>query len=331
MQALQEMTPLEKQIALAFRRVLRLAFGFADQFETNSTNADLFGQTASNLIRDGLLGEQPFAVSRFGHSELRAVLTFLHITETTSRLRKIWCYATGDKVEPWWHPTTVRQITHNAGVFPQSIPIIERFCKLMLEDIKDVDVVGSWLGGERWVKPMMPNARFIRFHDFYHFLHPDPWTKALEGKKVLVVHPFSKSIERQFPRRKEIFAGVHALPDFHLQTYKAVQSIAGNAPPEFKNWFDALNMMKNEIGERDFDVAILGCGAYGLPLAAFVKRDLGRKAVHLGGNTQILFGITGSRWQNNPQFRHIFNDAWTKPLPEETPKGHQSIDNNCYW
>jgi threonine dehydrogenase-like Zn-dependent dehydrogenase len=39
--------------------------------------------------------------------------------------------------------------------------------------------------------------------------------------------------------------------------------------------------MIDEIGKIDFDVAILGCGAYGLPLAAAIK-GMGKQAIHLG-------------------------------------------------
>ena len=31
------------------------------------------------------------------------------------------------------------------------------------------------------------------------------------------------------------------------------------------------NYMKNEIAAKDFDIALIGCGAYGMPLAAYVK------------------------------------------------------------
>ena len=325
------MTRLEKEIALALRRTFRIGFGVQDKFETNSENVEYSGQQASDIIRDGLLADKPFAVSRFGHSELRALLTYMHIRENGSNFRKIMDYARGEKVEPWWFDHTVEHVTHNAGVFPADISVVERFCQLLLKEIPHIDVLGSWLGGEVWVKHLMPDTKFIMFHDFYHFLHESPWTSALKGKKVLVVHPFASSIEVQFKKKELIFPGKKSLPDFELLTMKAVQSIAGNRPGQFKDWFDALDFMKQGIARRDFDIAILGCGAYGMPLATFVKTELKKKSVHLGGNVQILFGIKGSRWENDPQFHHIFNEHWIKPLPEETPKGHLTIDNNCYW
>lgn len=63
------------------------------------------------------------------------------------------------------------------------------------------------------------------------------------------------------------------LPEFaSMQTIKAVQSIAGN-PVGFSTWFEALDWMKSEIDKKDFDIALLGCGAYGVPLAAHIKQN----------------------------------------------------------
>lgn len=325
------MTIIEKSTAVALRRVLRILFAYKDQFEASYANSDYSNQAASDLIKTGINSAAPLAVSRFGYSELRTLLTFLHINEDVPNIYKLLSFVKGEKVEPWWNKNTMKIITHNAGLFPSKIDIIENFCRLTLTDMQEIDILGSWLGGEKWIKHLMPNTKFMRFRDFYHFLHHDPWTSALARKKVLVVHPFAKSIQHQYQLKDKIFSGVYTLPDFELIAYQAVQSIAGNKPSRFDNWFEALNSMKADFANIDFDIAIIGCGAYGMPLAAFIKRDLKKKAIHLGGNTQILFGIKGSRWENDPTFNHIFNSYWIKPLPEETPTGHHSIDSNSYW
>jgi hypothetical protein len=121
------------------------------------------------------------------------------------------------------------------------------------------------------------------------YYHRAPWSEALGGRTVLVVHPFSNSIARQYSRRSVLFRDERILPAFELRVLQAVQSLV-TAPPRFDTWFDAYEHMCAEISGIDFDVALLGCGAYGLPLAAHVKR-LGKKSVHLGGALQILFGI----------------------------------------
>ena len=146
----------------------------------------------------------------------------------------------------------------------------------------------------------------------------------------MVVHPFADSISRQFSRKNSIYNPPHTLPDFNLKTIEAVQSIAGNNSHGFESWFEALDYMKDQISNTNFDIAILGCGAYGMPLAVFIKK-LGKQVIHLGGNTQVLFGIKGQRWESDPQFSKIFNEHWVRPDTKETPIGHNSIDSNCYW
>jgi hypothetical protein len=88
--------------------------------------------------------------------------------------------------------------------------------------------------------------------------------------------------------------------------------------------------MCEQIASKEFDVAILGCGAYGLPLASFVK-SLSKKAVHLGGATQILFGIKGKRWDDRPLYRSLYNDHWVRAAPGETPANHVSMEGGAYW
>jgi hypothetical protein len=160
-----------------------------------------------------------------------------------------------------------------------------------------------------------------------------PWTKALEGKRILVVHPFVDTIKRQYQKRAFLFAN-NLLPDFELYTIKAVQSIAGNQT-DFSTWFDALDYMKSEIDKHDYDICLLGCGAYGFPLAAHIKR-MGKKAIHLGGALQLLFGITGKRWEN-PKYNSLYNysnlinDYWVRPSASERPAEANKVEGACYW
>ena len=61
-------------------------------------------------------------------------------------------------------------------------------------------------------------------------------------------------------------------------------------------------------------------------------KKAGKKAIHLGGVTQCLFGIKGSRWIDNPRDKKMpINEAWVYPDDEETPKGSTKVENNCYW
>ena len=151
----------------------------------------------------------------------------------------------------------------------------------------------------------------------------------LNEKKVLVVHPFSKTITEQYKRHDRLFANKDILPDFELITLKAVQSIGGTEVP-FTTWFDALDFMCNKISNTDFDVAIIGAGAYGMPLASFVK-SIGKKAVHLGGATQMLFGIRGKRWDKQALQQNLYNQYWVRASKNETPDNFKAVEKGCYW
>lgn len=203
----------------------------------------------------------------------------------------------------------------------------------MLEACGDVDMLAMWhcQMDDFIITEYMPKVRL----SFFNYLEPwrckEPWTAALEGKKVLVIHPFEQSIQEQYRQKRELlFPGTNVLPEFELKTLKAVQTIAGEKDERFADWFEALDYMYQEAMKIDFDVAILGCGAYAFPLAARLKRA-GKQAIHMGGVTQILFGIKGSRWVNNPRAELKFNDAWVYPKESETPKNAKIVENSCYW
>ena len=108
-----------------------------------------------------------------------------------------------------------------------------------------------------------------------------------------------------------------------------MQTLAGNKV-QFKNWFEALAFMKKQIDTKDFDIAIIGAGAYGFPLAAHIKR-IGKKAVHLGGATQMLFGIKGKRWVDNPKFKHIINEHFVYPSENDKINNANKVEGGCYW
>ena len=176
----------------------------------------------------------------------------------------------------------------------------------------------------------MPQTKLTHLVAMEPYSYTEPWSKQLENKKVLVVHPFEESIIRQYARREKLYKNPDVLPQFELQTIKAVQTIAGQKDDRFETWFDALEYMKQEIRKRDFDVAIIGCGAYGMPLAVEVKR-MGKQAVHMGGATQILFGIKGARWDNNASISSRYNEYWVRPSEREQCSNSSAVENSCYW
>lgn len=260
--------------------------------------------------------------ARFGAFEIGIAVSAL----TPVCIKNMCRLLTGDIVSIGWNNNLINSFCSNAGFFPKDKELIVRFAKLLREDMKDLDILASWQPNEHFFHEELNEAKKIKLIDLEPFHHTDPWTKALAGKKVLVIHPYEDSIRHQWEVRDNLFPTRDYLPEFDLQILKAVQTIAGTKS-QFGTWFDALDYMKSEINKRDFDIALIGCGAYGFHLAAHVKR-IGKKAVHLGGMLQIMFGIMGKRWEGKYPF---VNEHWIHPLQSDIVANSSSIENGCYW
>jgi hypothetical protein len=275
----------------------------------------LTGGSADAAVLSALGGSKPAMIARFGSTEIKAVLfPFLpRLIQEAVRQR------------------VVNRMQIFSGFFPPSEPAVRRFSEMMLADMQDLDVLGSWRIEERFFCRRFAHATLVELSALEPYLSASPWSSTLKDKRVLVVHPFVSTIRRQYEEKRHLlFADNRVLPPFaSLELVAAVQTIAG-AESRFKDWFAALESMKTEISSKDFDVAIIGCGAYGFPLAAHVKR-LGKQAVHLGGATQLLFGIRGNRWEKVPSIASLFNEHWVRPDAIEKPTGAEKIEGACYW
>lgn len=284
--------------------------------------------TVQQRIYEMLLADSPCMIARFGSVELQAVVDYLF----PPTLKNAFRFVKG-QIPSWGYAPSTRLTMHiNAGFFPATPKMLDRFGQLMLECMPWVDILGSWRQEEAVVMPYLPNVVRAPLYALEPYYFDNPWTSALEGKKVLVVHPFEDTILKQHQpgRYEHLFSDKRLTPEYELQTLKAVQSIAGNKPEGFDDWFQALDWMKAEIDKRDFDSAIIGCGAYGFPLAAYVKQ-IGKKAVHLGGAVQNLFGIRSRGMENTKWYKETVNEYWVRPSDEETPKGFNKVENGLYW
>lgn len=286
-------------------------------------------QEANRLVRERLSSGEPCMVAKFGTVELEALVNYLSIHQESFPLSDLFNYVKGDRRYLWWNDS-LRWLCSNAGFFPSDEAGFNSFCKLYLDDIKMIDILGSYIKEERQFDKELSGAVRLNLDGYYApFYYSKPWTGVLKGKKVLVIHPFEESIQKQYQLRTKIWEDPDVLPEFELKTIRAVQTIAGEKS-DYGNWFEALNVMKDQASGTDFDVALIGCGAYGLPLAAHVKR-MGKQAVHLAGWTQILFGIKGKRWLDDHHVAKYMNQYWAFPLPSEVPRNYATIEKGCYW
>lgn len=285
------------------------------------------------IVYDKIMEGKPLMVARFGSIELTSLDNALMMKEHRSN----WGYISW-KTEPnYFRERQAAALCNNAGFFPYpDKEMLFRFLELMREDMKEVDILCSWRYNELLFDKELKSAVKVDRELMTPLLAEHPWTMALDGKKVLIVHPFARTIEKQYAQRKKLFRDTNILPEFELITMKAVQSQA-DSEVRFTDWFEALQYQKDMIDTYDYDVCILGCGAYGFPLAAHCKRR-GKQAIHLGGVLQLLFGIVGKRWETEEIYQNTYpylksyqNEYWVRPAETERPKGSETVENGCYW
>lgn len=272
-------------------------------------------QKANDRIAEKISCGGAFATARLGATELKALWNsdVLHNQKKQDEI--------------------LNQMKNNSGFFPQDQNLLRRFTDLMKQSCGRIDLFGVWFN-------MMEDYVIDRYGGTCELtelsaLEPwyleHPWTRALQGKRILMMHPFADTMKKQYKKREKLFENPEILPEFGaLYTVKAVQTIAGVKDDRFQNWFEAFDWMYEEAMKTDFEVAIIGCGAYGLPLAAKIK-EAGRCAVHMGGATQLLFGIKGRRWDNHPVIGKLYNEHWVRPAENEKPAGAEGVEEGCYW
>lgn len=292
---------------------------------------------ASELIYTMLSSGKPCMIARYGAFELAMVINCLGIKDGPQSCMK---YIQGKASQWWWNKNLMSYMETNTGFFPSIPSTLMRFGEMMIEDSRQVDVLGSWLVEEMLLKERYKlDFQKITLLALEPYWAKNPWSRVLKGKKVLVVHPFASLIEMQYKeKRTHLFNNGEVLPEFELHTIRAVQSLGGNS--EYKDWFEALDSMKQQMDSIDYDIALIGCGAYGFPLAAHAKR-MGKQAVHLGGALQLMFGIKGKRWENpeygarvlgkKNAYNDLFNDFWIRPSDKFIPSNAQNVEGACYW
>lgn len=282
-------------------------------------------QEGADEIYKTLATGKPCLIARFGWNEIYTVMLYLKQAQ---------------KPRITFNPRITRQMSEGAGFFPPTGEKLCRFASESIELIPDIDVLGvtGQRGEDYLIHTYNPKIKAVEISCIcdHATLFERPWLRVLKGKKVLVIHPFAEIICSQYAKRELLFPGGRAelvLPVFELKTLKCVQSNGLNANHQpFEDWFAARDFMYEQIAKIDFDVALIGAGAYGMFLAHFCKK-MEKQAIHIGGASQLIFGIRGRRWeQETPELaKQLFNEHWIRPGKNEQVDGFTTIEQGAYW
>jgi len=279
-------------------------------------------------IRNLLLRAGPWAMGKIGTSELLML-------EYASRWIRL----------PWppnasWHRPTAR-LHNTGGLFPVTKQIFERFVAEFPDAVRSLDLVAQWQTPGTYeavleknvLDRLCPQAIRAGFY-FLRILNPRaPWLDDLARFRWLVIHPFEKTIRTQLPHLHELGVYADSVRPVLKQKVRdtlilAPPQFSYMTPPRHRDWFKVLAHLQQEMEKKmdDFDIALVGAGAWSLPLVAHAKK-IGKKGMHLGGSLQLMFGIKGGRFDCNG----IYNPRWIRPLPEDRPANCHLMENGAYW
>lgn len=286
---------------------------------------------ASRLRQEAVIGEMilkngPCAMGKIGTTELLG-LEYLHR----------WIQPPYPQAASWHRPA--KRLYECSGLFPVRRDIFYRWADEYQASLLQLDLVSQWQVGPCYetaleaalLDRLCPRAVRVGYY-FLRILNPHaPWLNDLAKLRWLVVHPFEETIRVQLPHLAEL--GVYsesARGDLARRARDtailACPQLPYMVPPRHRDWFETLDDLKSKMGKMEFDIALIGAGAWSLPLVAHAKA-MGKKGMHLGGSLQLMFGIKGGRFDNN----RIYNSHWIRPLSKDIPTNYRLMENGAYW
>lgn len=277
--------------------------------------------SGSYYLNQQFKNDGAFAAGKIGANELLVVQNCLYYQQQNKSVE--------------WNERILYDIYTGGGVFPYNENSILEFISILLQSLQYIDCYALWSMNNiqleyDLIKHHNKNSVLVELMTLEPYYSGCPWTEHLKDKKVLVISPFVKSIEQQYKKRKELWNDCRILPDFELICLgHQLSPILGHIS-KYETWGRMVDDLQEQISKLDFDIALIGTGASSLPLTSFVKK-LGKKAIHLGGALQILFGIKGGRWNDGMIGKYFYNDNWINPSDSEVPKDYKKMENGCYW
>lgn len=175
---------------------------------------------------------------------------------------------------------------------------------------------------------LMSDKTCIEFHYIESLNYINKWFGLLNGKRVLIISPFTNEIKRQLDNKHNIFKDVDFqkidYPEFSNVEYITTPLTMNGYTTPHKNWRETYNHLCRDVRskKKQFDIALLMCGCYAGPLGLYIKK-IYRSAIYLGGIGQLMFGIKGGRYMI-PYYTRFMNEHWIYPDISDELK----LDNN---
>ena len=155
--------------------------------------------------------------------------------------------------------------------------------------------------------------------------------EKIRDKNILVVSSFTHLIKKQFESGKLYKLGIDFPPVKNVDGVTTPYCFLNQGP--HKNYFETLDIIFEEIKQKEFDIALLGCGAYGHMLTHKIHAEMKKDAFYIGGCVTNIFGILSTRERTVGMGKHVqTNEHWILDIPVEyRPSNFKEIEGGCYW
>ena len=158
----------------------------------------------------------------------------------------------------------MKTFCHSTGFFPNDKQKMIRFAKLMREVTQDIDFMAlrtSPMGEYEAVTHGRKELQFCHIGDIEPILADNAWSAHLKGKKVLVIHPFDKSIPAQYAKRELLFPGKDIL-GASVQLLFGIRGARWESSPELRPMLANPAWVRPAESERPEGFKTVEDGAY---------------------------------------------------------------------
>jgi len=275
-----------------------------------------------NLYIKGIIeSNKPFFIGRIAGCELKVA----------------YFYQKGDVLDII---DELKELENNAGIYTKNSDSLAEYTSRLIQSYDHCTVIAEWptLGkvfahtgsGQEFISTRTPQIAKIDAIALEPYYFEDNWMSALKGKRILIVHPFYKTFSKQVPNLKKVFPEKSWFEDCDIQFIQPPLTLAGNHGD--RDWQEHLQLFLESLrGLKEFDIALVAAGGYGMLVSDFIFKDLGKSVMYVGGALQIFFGVIGKRWFENKEILKMTNDDWIRPLSDDKPNNFTRVEKGCYW
>jgi hypothetical protein len=272
-------------------------------------------------IKEIIQQNKPFFIGRIAGCELKVA----------------YCYKQGKLLDV---VDELKELENNAGIYTKDNESLTKYTTKLIESYDHCTIIAEWEkegkvfaytgSGQEFISKQTPKIPKIDARALEPYYFKDNWMPVIKGKKILIVHPFSKTFTKQVNNLKKIFPEKSWFEDCQLDFVTPPLTLAGNH--QNIDWQDhLLNFIELLKEKKDFDIALVAAGGYGMLISDYIFKDMGKSVMYIGGALQLFFGVVGKRWFNNKEILKLINDDWMRPDKEDKPTNFLNVEKGCYW